>query len=108
MFIFENLPENVNVTVTKSDLIDLINICLTKNQNSKAKEFPPHLSIKQLSEYINYSEPAVYRMVSQAAIPCYKIAGKILFKKSEIDNWLIDFKQRTVSEKLEELREQKK
>jgi excisionase family DNA binding protein len=85
-----------------------MDICLSKNQNEKAKTFPEHLSIKQLAEYINYSEPAIYKMVAQASIPSYKIAGKLLFRKSEIIDWLIDFRQPTIKERVAELKGKEK
>ncbi len=100
---FNELPENISVTVTKKDLLDLINICLQHNQLKQKKSFPEHLSIKQLSEYINYSEPAIYKMVANACIPCIKLSGKLLFRRSEIDDWLNDFRQPTSKEKISEL-----
>jgi excisionase family DNA binding protein len=106
--LLKQLPDSISVTVTKRDLMDVIDICLSKNQNDTAKTFPEHLSIKQLSEYINYSEPAIYKMVSQATIPCYKISGKLLFKRAEIDSWVLDFKQPTIKERINELNEGRK
>jgi excisionase family DNA binding protein len=97
------LPDNINVTVSKKDLLELFNICLIKSRHEQVKYFPEFLSIKQLSEYINYSEPAIYKMVAQREIPCYKIAGKLLFKKVEIDEWLLEFRQPTITEKVDEL-----
>ncbi len=97
-----NFPDDLNVTVSKKDLVDLVNICLTKC-SQQAKVFPEHLTIKQLSEYLNYSQPAVYKMVSEAGIPCYKISGKLLFKKSEIDCWLLEFKQPTLKSQIAKL-----
>mgnify|MGYP001001399129 CR=1 FL=1 len=103
MDFISSLPDNINVTVSKKDLLELFNICLIKSRQDQEKHFPVFLSIKQLSEYFNYSEPAVYKMVAQAEIPCYKISGKLLFKKTEIDAWLFEFRQPTVNEKVGEL-----
>ncbi len=72
------------IKITQNELIELVNFCLQKSSNT-IEQFPPHLNIKQLSRYINYSEPAIYKMVSLAEVPCYKISGKLLFKKTEID-----------------------
>ena len=106
MLTLDNLHENVNFTLKKKDLIELIETCLNKS-SEKQKIFPQHLSIKQLAEYLNYLAGAVYKMVSQAEIPTYKLGGgKLLFKKSEIDNWLLDFKQPTTKTRLDELNSQ--
>lgn len=97
------LPESVNFTIRKQDLIDLVNICLTKGIKQNAKVFLEHLNIKQLSEYLNYSEPAIYKMVAHAEIPYYKLSGKLLFKRTEIDDWLLNFRQPTTKERFAEL-----
>ena len=80
----------------------LINYCLQKGTETKA-QFPEHLNIKQLSSYLNYSEPAIYKMVAHAEIPCYKISGKLLFKRIEIDNWLFEYKQPTIKNQISQL-----
>lgn len=99
----QQLPDNVNITVTKKDLLDLVNICLANSEYRQAKQIPEHLTIKQLSEYLNYSAPAIYRMVGQSEIPNYKLSGKLLFKKTEIDLWLNEFRQPTTKERFCEL-----
>ena len=106
--LLENLPENVNITVTKKDLVDLINICLFKEESRLEKQIPQHLTIKQLAEYLNYSEPAIYKMVGQAEIPYYKLSGKLLFKRTEIDLWLNEFRQPTTKERFTKLETKRK
>lgn len=97
------LPNDIYITAKKQDLIDLVNFCLLKNMNEQKRMFPEYLTIKQLAEYIGYSEPSLYKKVAQSEIPCYKIAGKLLFKKTEIDAWLFEFRQPTITEKVGEL-----
>ena len=108
MNILTDLHENVNITVTKKDLLDLIEICFCKNVYKQKKQLPEHLSIKQLPEYLNYSEAAIYKMVANAEIPSYKLSGKLLFKKTEIDGWLHQFLQPTLKAKLAELNSKRK
>jgi excisionase family DNA binding protein len=108
MNILTDLQENVNITVTKRDLVELIEICLNKNLFRQSKQLPEHLNLKQLSEYINYSEPAIYKMIAQAEIPAYKLSGKLLFKKTEIDEWLMQFKQPTIKARIDELNSKRK
>lgn len=103
MNILQDLHENVNITVSKRDLVELIDLCLTKSVGKQTKQFPEHLNLKQLAEYINYSEPAIYKMIAQAEIPAYKLSGKLLFKKTEIDEWLMQFKQPTIKARIAEL-----
>ena len=108
MNILEDLHESVNITVTKKDLIELIDNCLAKTACRQVKTIPEHLNLKQLAEYINYSEPAIYKMIAQAEIPAYKLSGKLLFKKTEIDDWLMQFKQPTIKARIDELNSKRK
>ena len=57
------------------------------------------LSIEECALIINLSVPHIYRLTSQRAIPFYKpMGGKIYFKKSEIENWLLQGRQATNEE----------
>lgn len=102
MKLFNQIPDNVNITVSKQDLIDLVNICLLKNIGQQ-KYFPEYLSIKHLSEYLSYSEAAIYKMVAKSVIPFFKIGGKLLFNRKEIDSWLLEYKKPTINSQVSEL-----
>lgn len=97
-----NIKIDESVRITKGEIIDLINFCLLKS-TEQTEQFPPHLNIKQLSKYLNYSEAALYKMVSKAEIPHYKISGKILFKKNEIEGWIFEFQQPTIKSRISSL-----
>ena len=57
------------------------------------------LSIDECAAFTNLSVPHLYRLTSQRIIPFYKPqGGKIYFKKSEIENWLLQGRQATDSE----------
>ena len=99
---FLNCKEEQRVTLEKSDLIQLVNYCLQKGAEPKA-QVPEHFNIKQLARYLNYSEPAIYKMVAHSEIPSYKLSGKILFKKSEVHSWLFEFRQPTIKSQIAEL-----
>jgi len=103
MNILQDLHENVNITVSKRDLVELIDLCLSKTAYKQTKHLPEHLNMKQLAEYLNYSSAAIYKLVAQAVIPSYKLSGKLLFKKTEIEDWLIEFKQPTIKARIAEL-----
>ena len=94
--------DSVTYTLQRNDLIALINYCLQKNAETQT-QLPEFLNIKQLSSYLNYSEPAIYKMVAHSEIPCYKISGKLLFKRIEIENWLFEYKQPTIKSQISAL-----
>lgn len=57
------------------------------------------LTIDECAAYTGYTKNHLYRLTSTRAIPFYKpLGGKIVFRKSEIDNWLLQNRQATVAE----------
>jgi len=47
-----------------------------------------YFTTKQLSQYIGRSPQAIRDLVCRKAIPYRKPAGRLLFKKDEIDRWI--------------------
>ena len=57
------------------------------------------LTIDECAMYTGYSRNYLYRLTSQRAIPCYKPGGgKICFRKSEIERWMLSNRQATTAE----------
>jgi len=46
------------------------------------------LDIKQCAEFLNISISLIRKLVRKKEIPFYRIGAKLLFSKSEIENWL--------------------
>ena len=44
--------------------------------------------VKQLASYLNISISLVRKLIRKNDIPYNRIGAKLLFQKSEIDNWL--------------------
>lgn len=57
------------------------------------------LTIDECAIPTGYSKNHLYKLTSQRAIPFYKpLGGSIRFKKSEVEDWLLQNRQATVSE----------
>lgn len=57
------------------------------------------LTLDECSVYTGYSKNHLYRLTSQRAIPFYKpMGGTIYFRKSEIEDWLLQNRQATEAE----------
>lgn len=96
-----SLKENINLTVSKENLQYFAEVLVQKfTEKSQGTQYPAQMTIFQVSSYLNYSRPTIYKMVGNNSIPFYKMGskGKLLFKKSEIDAWLTEKKHSTVSE----------
>ncbi len=64
------------------------------------KEFDyQYLNVNQLASYIQRSKGAIRNLVLRKAIPYRKPAGRLIFLKKEIDQWI----QMAPGRKLEEI-----
>ena len=62
-----------------------------------------YLTITELSEYVKRSKPAIRMLVLRRALPFRKVAGRLLFSKEEIDQWI----QTSEGIGIDEIREKK-
>ncbi len=46
------------------------------------------MTIEQCSEYTTFSKHAIYNKVQRREIPYHKVGQRILFRKSELDEWI--------------------
>ena len=84
----------------KTLIIDSVNLCLRYNKTStelqqKEEEL---LTIKEAANFLKYSVPSIYRLVSENKIPHFKKGSKLLFKKDELTAWLNEGRRKTVTE----------
>ncbi len=52
------------------------------------------LTTKEVAKYLKINEKKVYQLVKERAIPCTRVAGKWLFPKDLIDEWINESVQR--------------
>ena len=50
-----------------------------------------YLSLSETSEYINLSERTLREKLSE--IPHFRVGSKLLFKKSEVDEWMQQYRE---------------
>lgn len=69
---------------------------LLKKQYALSKEI---LTLDEGAEYLNLSKSALYKMTSKKEISFYNPGGKkIYFKKSELENWVLNSKSNSIAE----------
>ena len=88
------------ISLLRSEVRLLHDSLSSSNKEEKAPEVQECLTLEQLSEYIpgNPAIPTLRRWIKKEGLPSQKIKRKLIFKKSEIDEWLI---KRTGSSVLE-------
>ena len=57
-----------------------------------------YLSVDEASTYLKTTKSTIYKMTMDRTIPFYKPSKKILFKKSELDEWVSNYRIKTVEE----------
>ena len=86
---FEEMPEALNYLIRKVEsLAEKVGAmsCTQKNANEQSE----WLDIEALCAYLptHPAKQTVYTWVNEMSIPFYKSSKKLLFLRSEIDDWL--------------------
>lgn len=58
----------------------------------------PVIDIKEAAAFTGFTVPYLYRLTSKREIPFYKKNRKVLFKKSDLVDWLCEVRIMTESE----------
>jgi len=78
------------------NLLRDINNCLeARTFNSNEEQL---MSIKEVANYLNLSIPTIYGYTAKRYIPYAKRGNRLYFNKSEINQWILEGKQNTISE----------
>lgn len=56
------------------------------------------LNVTEASQFTGISKPQLYRLTSEKRIPHYKKNNKLYFKKTELENWMLQNKIETIDE----------
>jgi excisionase family DNA binding protein len=70
-------------------------IAFKKAAPQDAKEI---LNVNEASDLTGLARQTLYGMTSQRTIPFFKRGKRILFKRSELEQWLLENRQQTISE----------
>lgn len=69
---------------------------------SQCEYFPDTFGKKECSKLTGYAVNTINKMICEKAIPFYKRNAKVLFRKDEIEAWLLSNRIQTVEEFIEE------
>ena len=48
------------------------------------------MDIRQASDYLGISSDSLYRYASEGTVPAFKLGNRWRFKRSLLDNWMVD------------------
>ncbi|HEY5507979.1 MAG TPA: helix-turn-helix domain-containing protein [Paludibacter sp.] len=93
---FNDIPKAMAYLIGKVEKLE----SLISNNQSGSNESDQWFNLQQLQEYHpdHPAAPTVYAWVGQRLIPNHKHGKKLMFLKSEIDEWLKSGKRKTAAE----------
>ncbi len=71
------------------------------NIQSQKEPFPETFGKKECSQFTGYAVNTINKMICEKAIPFYKKNARVIFKKNEIESWLLSNRVQTVEEFIE-------
>ena len=69
---------------------------------TKQESFPETFGKNECSQLTGYSVNTINKMICEKKIPYYKKNAKVIFKRAEIEDWLLSNRIQTVEEFIEE------
>jgi len=61
---------------------------LEKHLNGEEDMAKKFITVKRFAEILNMDHQTIRRKIKAGEIPAYKIGGKVLLKREEIDKWI--------------------
>lgn len=92
------------ILTTQDELETLIQKSIRKVFNEQPKEQPTlepkdkFLNIKEAAQYLNLADQTLYGYTSKGLIPFIKRAKRVLFLKSDLENWLMQGRKMSIEE----------
>lgn len=81
-----------------ANIINEINERLLRIEELTLAGFKTVLNITEASQFTGISKGQIYRLTSERRIPHYKRNNKLCFKKTELENWMLQNKVETIDE----------
>ncbi len=72
--------------------------CMSADSDAKTNAASKYLTIDEAARYLNLAKQTVYTFTSRRAIPFIKRAKRLLFVKSELDEWLAQGKKSSIAQ----------
>ena len=105
--LIEQLPENINITVTKQDLIEFEDYLISNvlSNNRKTEPIKLILNTDEAAEFIGSSKNTIYKFTHEGEILHYKRCKRLYFKIDELEDWLTEihgYKRKEIEAKANE------
>jgi len=78
---------------------------IAPHSNSANSEF---MDVSEAAKYLKIAKQTIYSFTSTSQIPYIKRGKRILFRKAELDEWLLKGKRKTVDEMMADYKKSRK
>lgn len=101
---FQPTNETPLAALTIGQFKDLIGTMIQPQPSIQSQQeiFPETFGKKECSQLTGYAVNTINKMICEKTIPFYKRNAKVLFRKEEIEAWLLANRIQTVEEFIEE------
>jgi excisionase family DNA binding protein len=90
------------ILMRRADLENLIEASVNKafknQKHNQSSNVETYFTIDQAADFLNLAKQTLYGFTSQRQIPFIKRAKRLLFKKSDLELWLMEGKTKSISE----------
>mgnify|MGYP000990218339 FL=1 len=111
MINFQALPEKLRLEITKEDLEQFALDIVQKALNAQSPLTAPAktiLTMPEASELTGLARQTLYAMTSQRIIPHFKRGKRVLFRREELEQWMMENRRQTLQELNSNLKNLKK
>ena len=96
------------IVIKQNKLENLIQITIDKafseyGKNNPQQDMDKFLTIQEAMMFLNLARQTLYGFTSKNEIPFIKRGKKLYFRKSDLENWLLEGKRKSKSEILKDL-----
>jgi excisionase family DNA binding protein len=88
----------LSVQEIRNMLREEVRNALKESPQIHGNQSPEYLAIQELSELLNLAVPSIYGLVHRKQIPYIKRGKKLIFEKSQIEEWLKNGRHKTKQE----------
>lgn len=82
----------------EANFFNEINARLARLEELTLAGFKAVLDVTEASQFTGISKAQLYRLTSEKRIPHYKKNNKLYFRKTELENWMLQNKVETIDE----------
>ena len=83
----------ITIPATTIDAIAQRVATIVKSEIDATSTATPYMTVAEAAEYLRWSKERIYKLTAARAIPHIKHEGRLLFRRSDLDAWLDEFRE---------------